>query len=112
TTIAGCSIREPRQPPSPLFPYTTLFRSTSPNRARSFRARAHSGTLTYGALFALGNAVLISTVAIAIRRMSMTESAETLTLYQMSIMTLCTAFSGEHRAPFYRRKEFPPLSHE
>jgi len=30
-------------------------------------------------------------VAIAIRRMSMTESAETLTLYQMSIMTLCTA---------------------
>ena len=50
-----------------------------------------AGTLTYGALFALGNAVLISTVAIAIRRMSMTESTETLTLYQMSIMTLCTA---------------------
>src|SRR5829696_1953239 len=49
------------------------------------------GMLTYGALFALGNAVLISTVAIAIRRMSMSESAETLTLYQMSIMTLCTA---------------------
>ena len=37
------------------------------------------------------NAVLISTVAIAIRRMSMTESTEPLTLYQMSIMTLCTA---------------------
>ena len=34
---------------------------------------------------------MISIVAIAIRRMSMTESAETLTLYQMSIMTLCTA---------------------
>ena len=50
-----------------------------------------AGTLTYGALFALANAVLISTVAIAIRRMSMTESAETLTIYQMSIMTLCTA---------------------
>ena len=50
-----------------------------------------AGTLTYGALFALGNAVLISTVAIAIRRMSMTESTETLTLYQMSIMTACTA---------------------
>jgi drug/metabolite transporter (DMT)-like permease len=50
-----------------------------------------AGSLTYGALFALGNAVLISTVAIAIRRMSMSESAETLTLYQMSIMTLCTA---------------------
>ena len=49
-----------------------------------------AGTLTYGALFALGSAVFISTVAIAIRRMSMTESAETLTLYQMSIMTSCT----------------------
>src|SRR4051812_2103057 len=47
-----------------------------------------AGTLTYGALFALGNAVLISTVAIAIRRMSMSESTETLTLYQM---TVCTA---------------------
>ena len=50
-----------------------------------------AGMLTYGALFALGNAVLISTVAIAIRRMSMSKSTETLTLYQMSIMTLCTA---------------------
>jgi drug/metabolite transporter (DMT)-like permease len=50
-----------------------------------------AGTLTLGALFALGNAVLISTVAIAIRRMSMTESTETLTVYQMSIMTVCTA---------------------
>jgi drug/metabolite transporter (DMT)-like permease len=50
-----------------------------------------AGTLTYGALFALVNAVLTSTVAIAIRRMSMTESTETLTLYQMSMMTLCTA---------------------
>ena len=47
--------------------------------------------LNYGALFALGNAILISTVAIAIRRMSLSESTETLTLYQMSIMTLCTA---------------------
>src|SRR4029079_16352811 len=50
-----------------------------------------AGMLTYGALFALGNAVWISTVAVAIRRMSLTESTETLTLYQMSIMTLCTA---------------------
>jgi drug/metabolite transporter (DMT)-like permease len=32
-----------------------------------------AGTLTGGALFAPANAVLISTVAIAIRRMSMTE---------------------------------------
>ena len=48
-------------------------------------------SLSWGAFFALGNAALISTVAIAIRRMSATESAETLTLYQMSIMTLFTA---------------------
>lgn len=49
------------------------------------------GMLTYGALFALGNAILISTVAIAIRRMSLSESTETLTFYQMSIILLCTA---------------------
>jgi drug/metabolite transporter (DMT)-like permease len=49
------------------------------------------GMLTYGALFALGNAILISTVAIAIRRMSVSESAETLTFYQMSIILFCTA---------------------
>jgi len=63
-----------------------------------------AGTLTYGALFALANAVLISTVAIAIRRMSLTESTETLTLYQMSIMTLCTAglLTFGFRAPHLR----------
>jgi drug/metabolite transporter (DMT)-like permease len=51
-----------------------------------------AGTLTVGALFGLANAVLISTVAIAIRRMSISESTETLTIYQMTIITLCTAF--------------------
>jgi drug/metabolite transporter (DMT)-like permease len=45
-----------------------------------------------GALFALANAVLISSVAIAIRRMSVTESTETLTLYQMIVITICTLF--------------------
>jgi len=50
-----------------------------------------TGMLTYGALFALGNAILISIVAIGIRHMSLSESTETLTLYQMSIMLLCTA---------------------
>jgi drug/metabolite transporter (DMT)-like permease len=35
---------------------------------------------------------LISSVAIAIRRMSATESTETLTLYQMGVITLCTLF--------------------
>jgi len=48
------------------------------------------GTIQPGALFALANAVLISSVAIAIRRMSATESTETLTLYQMAVITLCT----------------------
>jgi len=33
---------------------------------------------------------LISSVAVAIRRMSATESTETLTIYQMSVITLCT----------------------
>jgi drug/metabolite transporter (DMT)-like permease len=51
-----------------------------------------AGTLTMGALFALGNAVLISSVAVAIRRMSASESTETLTLYQMSVITACTLF--------------------
>ena len=64
-------------------------------------------TLTYGALFALGNAVLISTVAIAIRRMSGTESTETLTLYQMSVMTVCTAgcWRSVSRAGMRRRAD-------
>jgi drug/metabolite transporter (DMT)-like permease len=51
-----------------------------------------AGTLTLGAFFGLANAVLISTVAIAIRRMSATESTETLAFYQMTIITLCTMF--------------------
>ncbi len=51
-----------------------------------------AGTLTWGAFFALANALLISSVAIAIRRMSATESTETLTLYQMSVITVCTLF--------------------
>ena len=49
-----------------------------------------AGTLSIGAFFALANAVLISSVAVAIRRMSATESTETLTIYQMSVITLCT----------------------
>lgn len=50
------------------------------------------GTLQGGAVFALANAVLISSVAVAIRRMSATESTETLTLYQMIVITACTLF--------------------
>jgi drug/metabolite transporter (DMT)-like permease len=51
-----------------------------------------AGMLQGGALFALANAVLISSVAVAIRRMSVTESTETLTLYQMIVITVCTLF--------------------
>jgi drug/metabolite transporter (DMT)-like permease len=50
-----------------------------------------AGVLEPGAAFALGNAVLISTVAIAIRRMSATESSETLTIYQLTFITFLTA---------------------
>ena len=41
-----------------------------------------------GALFALGNAVLYGSVTAAVRGMSATESAETLTMYQMVFMTV------------------------
>lgn len=44
-----------------------------------------------GALFALGNAVLFGSVTAAVRGMTVTESAETLTIYQMLFLTL--AFS-------------------
>jgi len=50
------------------------------------------GAFQLGALFALANAVLISSVAVAIRRMSATESTETLTMYQMIVITVCTLF--------------------
>jgi drug/metabolite transporter (DMT)-like permease len=53
-------------------------------------AHPGAGALQPGALFALANAVLISSVAVAIRRMSATESTETLTLYQMGIITILT----------------------
>src|SRR6185437_8254005 len=55
-------------------------------------AHPGAGTLQLGALFALANAVLISSVAVAIRRMSLTESTETLTIYQMIVITVCTLF--------------------
>lgn len=56
-----------------------------------FVTKPGAGTLQLGAMFALANAVLISTVAIAIRRMSLTESTETLTIYQLSLITVFTA---------------------
>ncbi|MPZ38696.1 MAG: EamA family transporter [Rhizobiales bacterium] len=48
-------------------------------------------TFTIGALFALANAVLYGTVTAGVRDLTSTESTETLTLYQMLIMS--AAFS-------------------
>ncbi|MEJ0067897.1 MAG: hypothetical protein WDO24_03200 [Pseudomonadota bacterium] len=50
-----------------------------------------AGSFQIGVLFALTNAVMVSTVAIAIRRMSRTESTETLAIYQLSMLTCFTA---------------------
>ncbi len=44
-----------------------------------------------GALFALGNAVLLGSVTAAVRGMTTTESVETLTMYQMVILTVVFA---------------------
>ena len=48
-------------------------------------------TFTIGALFALANAVLYGTVTAGVRGLTTTESTETLTMYQMLIMSM--AFS-------------------
>jgi len=56
-----------------------------------FVTKPGAGTFQLGAAFALANAVLISTVAIAIRRMSLTESTETLTIWQLSLLAVFTA---------------------
>jgi len=45
-------------------------------------------TFQTGALFALANAVLFGTVTAGVRGMTMTESAKTLTMYQLLLLTL------------------------
>jgi drug/metabolite transporter (DMT)-like permease len=50
-------------------------------------------TFQVGALFALANAVLYGTVTAAVRSMTATESAETLTLYQLALLTAFFALS-------------------
>jgi drug/metabolite transporter (DMT)-like permease len=45
-------------------------------------------TFQIGALFALANAVLYGSVTVGVRSMTATESAETLTLYQLTLLTL------------------------
>jgi drug/metabolite transporter (DMT)-like permease len=50
-------------------------------------------TFRVGALFALANAVLYGSVTAAVRGMSKTESAETMTMYQMVLLTVFFAVS-------------------
>ena len=46
-----------------------------------------AGTFQLGSLFALGNAVLYGSVTVGVRRMTATESTETLTIYQLVFLT-------------------------
>ena len=50
-------------------------------------------TFQIGALFALSNAVLFGTVTAGVRGMTTTESAGTLTMYQLSLLSLAFAVS-------------------
>jgi drug/metabolite transporter (DMT)-like permease len=45
------------------------------------------GTFQAGSLFALANAILFGTVTVGVRGMTATESTETLTMYQMVVLT-------------------------
>jgi drug/metabolite transporter (DMT)-like permease len=47
-----------------------------------------SETFQIGALFALGNALLFGTVTAGVRGMTQTESAKTLTMYQLLLLTI------------------------
>jgi drug/metabolite transporter (DMT)-like permease len=50
-------------------------------------------TFQIGALFALGNAILFGTVVAGVRGMSSTESAETLIMFQLTLLTSVYAFA-------------------
>jgi drug/metabolite transporter (DMT)-like permease len=49
-------------------------------------------SFTLGALFALGNAVLYGSVTVAVRRMTRTESANTLMMWQLTIIAFFHSF--------------------
>jgi len=55
-------------------------------------ARPGANSLSLGALFALGNAVLYGTVTVAVRGMTKTESANTLIIWQATIIAFFHAF--------------------
>jgi drug/metabolite transporter (DMT)-like permease len=56
-------------------------------------ANPGADTFQVGALFAFGNAVLFGTVVAGVRGMASTESANTLIMYQLSILTAVYAFA-------------------
>ena len=56
-------------------------------------ANPGAATFQVGALFAFGNAVLFGTVVAGVRGMAATESANTLIMYQLSILTTVYAFA-------------------
>jgi drug/metabolite transporter (DMT)-like permease len=56
-------------------------------------ANPGADTFSVGALFALGNAVLFGTVVAGVRGMSSTESAQTLIMYQLTLLTIAYALS-------------------
>ena len=56
-------------------------------------ANPGADTFQVGALFAFGNAVLFGTVVAGVRGMAATESANTLIMYQLSILTTVYAFA-------------------
>ena len=53
--------------------------------------RPGADTLRLGALLALGNAVMYGSVTVAVRSMTKTESASTLLMWQMAVMTIVHA---------------------
>ena len=56
-------------------------------------ANPGADTFQIGALFAFGNAVLFGTVVAGVRGMASTESAKTLIMYQLTILTTLYAFA-------------------
>ena len=50
-------------------------------------AQPGAGTFQIGSLFALANAVLYGSVTVGVRRMTATESTETLTMYQLLLLS-------------------------
>ena len=61
-------------------------------------------SLTLGALFALGNAVMYGSVTVAVRGMTKTESANTLLMWQMLTIAVCPLLPAAVRLPLADRR--------